>query len=76
MSSRSPLYTGSRIRPSFVQESNVTSITSRGSTQTAVRAYSGGTGPANGGSARSSGLSLSPSMRSVSVVNPVPTWPA
>jgi len=35
-----------------------------------------GTGPSNGESARRSGLSLSPSRRSVSTLNPVPTWPA
>jgi DNA primase len=48
-------------------------ITSRGSTHTAVRACSGGTGPSNGESGRRSGASRSPSMRSVSTLNPVPT---
>jgi hypothetical protein len=45
------------MRPALVHRSNNTSITSCGSTQTAGRAYSGGTGPSNGLSGRRSGVS-------------------
>jgi DNA-binding NarL/FixJ family response regulator len=76
LSIRSPRQLGCRKIPSVVHSANVTSPTSRGSTQRAPRAYWAGTFVPNGLSSRPSDPSCPIRSVSMSWVKPVPTCPA
>src|SRR5580704_11359534 len=76
LSIRSPRQLGWRKIPSVVHSANVTSPTSRGSTQRAPRAYWAGTFVPNGLSSRPSDPSCPIRSVSTSWVKPVPTCPA